>query len=115
MADSKYGLSDKDRDVQRFIEKTSGDSKFKDMLKLIMGGGSSTKKVDNFLQETEDAAMGAPQAPQLMSMHDYQVDPELYKTAKEIYETPGYDPSSKAEAKRQLDLMDAGLPRFPKV
>ena len=115
MADSKYGLSDKDRDVQRFIEKTSGDSKFKDMLKLIMGGGSSTKKVDNFLQETEDASMGAPQAPQLMAMHDYQVDPELYKTAKEIYETPGYDPSSKAEAKRQLDLMDAGLPRFPKV
>ncbi len=115
MADSKYGLSDKDRDVQRFIEKTSGDSKFKDMLKLIMGGGSSTKKVDNFLQETEDAAMGAPQAPQLTAMHDYQVDPELYKTAKEIYETPGYDPSSKAEAKRQLDLMDAGLPRFPKV
>ena len=37
------------------------------------------------------------------------------KTAKEIFETPGYDPASKAEAKRQLDLMDAGLPRFPKA
>ena len=115
MADSKYGVSDKDRDIQRFLEKTSGDSKFKDMLKLIMGGGSSTKKVDNFLQETEDSFMGAPQSPQLTAMHDYQVDPELYKTAKEIYETPGYDPASKREAKRQLDLMDAGLPRFPKV
>ena len=44
MADSKYGISDKDRDIQRFLEKTSGDSKFKDMLKLIMGGGTSTKK-----------------------------------------------------------------------
>ena len=35
------------------------------------------------------------------------------ESAKEIFETPGYDPASKAEAKRQLDLMDAGLPRFP--
>ena len=52
MADSKYGLSDKDRDVQRFLEKTSGDSKFKDMLKLIMEG-NSTKKVDNFLDNQE--------------------------------------------------------------
>ena len=115
MADSKYGVSDKDRDIQRFLEKTSGDSKFKDMLKLIMGGGTSTKKVDNFLQEAEDKFIGAPQTPTLTAMHDYQADPELYKTAKEIYETPGYDPASKAEAKRQLDLMDAGLPRFPKV
>ena len=115
MADSKYGVSDKDRDIQRFLEKTSGDSKFKDMLKLIMGGGSSTKKVDNFLQEAGDKFIGAPQTPTLTAMHDYQADPELYKTAKEIYETPGYDPASKAEAKRQLDLMDAGLPRFPKV
>ena len=28
-------------------------------------------------------------------------------------DSPGYDPASKAEAKRQLDRMDAGLPRFP--
>ena len=52
MADSKYGLSEKDRDIQRFLEKTSGDSKFKDMLKLIMQG-NSTKKVDNFLDNQE--------------------------------------------------------------
>ena len=52
MADSKYGLSEKDRDIQRFLEKTSGDSKFKDMLKLIMEG-NSTKKVDNFLDNQE--------------------------------------------------------------
>ena len=49
----------------------------------------------------------------MASLHDYQKDPMIYQTAKEIYETPGYDPASKAEAKRQLDLMDAGLPRFP--
>ena len=103
MADSKYGLSEKDRDIQRFLEKTSGDSKFKDMLKLIMEG-NSTKKVDNFLTNQE-----------LLTMHDYQKDPMIYKTAKEIFETPGYDPASKAEAKRQLDLMDAGLPRFPEA
>tara|TARA_R100001509_G_scaffold137773_1_gene91800 strand:- start:1009 stop:1317 length:309 start_codon:yes stop_codon:yes gene_type:complete len=52
MADSKYGLSEKDRDIQRFLEKTSGESKFKDMLKLIMEG-NSTKKVDNFLDNQE--------------------------------------------------------------
>ena len=52
MADSKYGLSEKDRDIQRFLEKTSGDSKFKDMLKLIMQG-DNTKKVDNFLNNQE--------------------------------------------------------------
>ena len=52
MADSKYGLSEKDRDIQRFLEKTSGDSKFKDMLKLIMEG-NSTKKVDNFLDNQD--------------------------------------------------------------
>ena len=117
MADSKYGLNEKDRDIQRFLEKTSGDSKFKDMLKLIMEG-NSTKKVDNFLRETQPTEfMGGPQQPpiEFLAMHDYQKDPMLYKTAKEIYETPGYDPASKAEAKRQLDLMDAGLPRFPKA
>ena len=103
MADSKYGLSEKDRDIQRFLEKTSGDSKFKDMLKLIMEG-NSRKKVDNFLTNQE-----------LLTMHDYQKDPMIYKTAKEIFEKPGFDPASKAEAKRQLDLMDAGLPRFPEA
>tara|TARA_Y100000114_G_C11482500_1_gene196050 strand:- start:63 stop:449 length:387 start_codon:yes stop_codon:yes gene_type:complete len=55
MADSKYGLSEKDRDIQRFLEKTSGDSKFKDMLKLIMEG-NSTKKVDNFLRENREGS-----------------------------------------------------------
>ena len=92
------------------------------MFKKIMEGGTTTKKVENFLrgdQETE--FMGGQVNPtefmggQMTAMHDYQSDPELYKTAKEIYEQPGYDPASKREAKRQLDLMDAGLPRFPKV
>ena len=72
-----------------------------DFLKKILQG-ETRKKVENFLDQQ-----------QMISLHDYQKDPMLYQTAKEIYETPGYDPASKAEAKRQLDLMDAGLPRFP--
>ena len=75
-----------------------------EFLKKILEGSKTRKKVENFLGQQ-----------QMMAMHDYQKDPMLYKTAKEIYETPGYDPASKAEAKRQLDLMDAGLPRFPSV
>ena len=75
-----------------------------EFLKKILEGSKTRKKVENFLGQQ-----------QMMAMHDYQKDPMLYKTAKEIYETPGYDPRSKAEAKRQLDLMDAGLPRFPSV
>ena len=103
MADSKYGLNEKDRDIQRFLEKTSGDSKFKDMLKLIMEG-NSTKKVDNFLD-----------GDQMMAMHDYQKDPELRKNLLEIINTPGYDPDSVREAQRQIIRMNQGLPRFPGV
>ena len=94
-------LSDKDRN--KLIETYGKDSKFKNLLKNIFGSGTG-KKVENFLSTQE-----------MMAMHDYQKDPMLYKTAKEIFETPGYDPASKAEAKRQLDLMDAGLPRFPEA
>tara|TARA_R100001015_G_C4440331_1_gene34188 strand:- start:84 stop:395 length:312 start_codon:yes stop_codon:yes gene_type:complete len=101
---SQQGLSGRDRDINEFIKQEKDNPNFKDMFKKIMEGGSSTKKVENFLGEN-----------QMIVMHDYQKDPELYKTAKEIFETPGYDPASKAEAKRQLDLMDAGLPRFPKA
>ena len=84
-----------EEDMQRAIESYKGD-----FLKKILQG-ETRKKVENFL------------GGQQMAMHDYQKDPMIYQTAKEIYETPGYDPASKAEAKRQLDLMDAGLPRFP--
>ena len=89
-----------EEDMERAIETYSGTG---DFLKKILQG-ETRKKVENFLSNQE-----------MMAMHDYQKDPELYKTAKEIFETPGYDPASKAEAKRQLDLMDAGLPRFPKA
>ena len=103
MMDSlQSNLSDKDRN--KLIKTYGKDSKFKNLFKNIFGGGT-TKKVENFL-DTQN---------QMMAMHDYQKDPMLYKTAKEIYETPGYDPASKAEAKRQLDLIDAGLPRFPEA
>ena len=89
-----------EEDMERAIEAYSGTG---DFLKKILQG-ETRKKVENFLSNQE-----------MMAMHDYQKDPELYKTAKEIFETPGYDPASKAEAKRQLDLMDAGLPRFPEA
>ena len=105
MSDSlQSNLSEKDR--KNLLETYGKDSKFKNLFKNIFGGGT-TKKVENFLRET--------QPTEFLAMHDYQKDPMLYKTAKEIYETPGYDPASKAEAKRQLDLMDAGLPRFPEA
>tara|TARA_R100001015_G_C4467945_1_gene52596 strand:+ start:138 stop:530 length:393 start_codon:yes stop_codon:yes gene_type:complete len=130
MADPlQSNLSDQERN--KLIETYGKDSKFKNLFKNIFGSGTG-KKVENFLREQRDFN---PQTDfmqeipgyfdprtgkivredEMMAMHDYQQDPMLYKTAKEIYETPGYDPASKAEAKRQLDLMDAGLPRFPKV
>ena len=116
MSDSlQSNLSEKDRN--KLIETYGKDSKFKNLFKNIFGGGT-TKKVENFLRETQPTEfMGGPEQPptEFLAMHDYQKDPMLYKTAKEIYETPGYDPASKAEAKRQLDLMDAGLPRFPEA
>ena len=85
-----------EEDMQRAIESYKGD-----FLKKILQG-ETRKKVENFLDQQ-----------QMISLHDYQKDPMLYQTAKEIYEMPGYDPASKAEAKRQLDLMDEGLPSFP--
>jgi len=130
MADPlQSNLSDQERN--KLIETYGKDSKFKNLFKNIFGSGTG-KKVENFLREQRDFN---PQTDfmqeipgyfdprtgkivredEMIAMHDYQKDPMLYKTAKEIYETPGYDPASKAEAKRQLDLMDAGLPRFPKV
>ena len=88
-------------DIDEAIKAYTNNPSF---LKKILEGSKTRKKVENFLSNQ-----------QMMAMHDYQKDPELYKTAKEIFETPGYDPETKAEAKRQLDLMDAGLPRFPKA
>jgi len=116
MADPlQSNLSDPERN--KLIETYGKDSKFKNLFKNIFGSGTG-KKVENFLKENKPTEfMGGPQQQpiEFLAMHDYQKDPMLYKTAKEIYETPGYDPASKREAKRQLDLMDAGLPRFPKV
>ena len=89
-----------EKDMERAIDAYTGVDD--DFLKKILKGSETRKKVENFLG-----------GQQMASLHDYQKDPMIYQTAKEIYETPGYDPASKAEAKRQLDLMDAGLPRFP--
>ena len=94
-------LTGKDADVQNFLKMIKEKNSEKGMEGMLEKMSPTGKKVDNFL------------GGQTMAMHDYQKDPMIYQTAKEIYETPGYDPASKAEAKRQLDLMDAGLQRFP--
>ena len=102
MMNSQQGLGDRDRDIDEFIKQEKDNPNFKDMFKKIMGGGSSTKKVENFLGGGE-----------MVAMHDYQKDPELIKTLKEISTVPGYDPQSVAEANRQLRQIELGLPRFP--
>ena len=95
-------LSEKDRN--KLIETYGKDSKFKNLFKNIFGGGT-TKKVENFL-DTQN---------QMVAQHDYQKDPQYMKNVMEIINTPGYDPESVKEAKRQLRQMQLGLPRFPKA
>ena len=101
---SQQGLSGRDRDIDEFIKQEKDNPNFKEMFKKIMQGGSSTKKVDNFLGGN-----------QMMAMHDYQKDPELIKTLQEIINVPGYDPASVREAKRKMLRIRQGLPRFPKA
>ena len=95
-------LTGKDADVQNFLKMIKEKNSEEGMEGILEKMSPTGKKVQNFLGGGD-----------MTAMHDYQKDPMIYQTAKEIYETPGYDPASKAEAKRQLDLMDAGLPRFP--
>ena len=102
MMNSQQGLTGRDRDIDEFIRQEKDKPGFKEMFKKIMEGGSSTKKVENFLGEN-----------QMMVMHDYQKDPELRKNLMEIINTPGYDPDSVREAQRQIIRMNQGLPRFP--
>ena len=99
---SQQGLNSRDRDIDNFIRQEKVNPNFKEMFKKIMEGGTSTKKVENFLGGGE-----------MVAMHDYQKDPELIKTLKEISTVPGYDPQSVAEANRQLKQIELGLPRFP--
>ena len=102
MMNSQHGLGDRDRDIDEFIKQEKDNPNFKNMFNKIMKGGSSTKKVENFLGGN-----------QMMAMHDYQKDPELIKTLQEIINTPGYDPDSVLEAQRQMLRIRQGLPRFP--
>ena len=104
MMNSQQGLSGRDRDIDEFIKQEKDNPNFKDMFKKIMEGGSSTKKVENFLGGN-----------QMMAMHDYEKDPEIRKTLMEIINTPGYDSDSVREAQRQIIRMNQGLPRFPGV
>ena len=53
MMNSQQGLSGRDRDIDEFIKQEKDNPNFKDMFKKIMEGGSSTKKVENFLGENQ--------------------------------------------------------------
>ena len=94
--------SEQDKDAA--IRTYTGNPKFRDLLKKILGGSDTRKKVENFLGGGE-----------MVAQHDYQKDPQYMKNVMEIINTPGYDPQSVEEAKRQLRQMQLGLPRFPKA
>ena len=46
---SQQGLTGRDRDIDEFIKQEKDNPNFKEMFKKIMEGGTSTKKVENFL------------------------------------------------------------------
>ena len=50
---SQQGLTGRDRDIDEFIRQEKDKPGFKEMFKKIMEGGSSTKKVENFLGEKQ--------------------------------------------------------------
>ena len=104
MMNSQQGLGSRDRDIDEFIRQEKDNPNFQNMFKKIMEGGTTTKKVDNFLGGSE-----------MVAQHDYQKDPQYMKNVMEIINTPGYDPDSVREAQRQLMRMNQGLPRFPKA
>ena len=54
MMNSQQGLTGRDRDIDDFIKQEKDLPQFRDMFKKILEGGSSTKKVDNFLRENQE-------------------------------------------------------------
>ena len=58
---SQQGLGSRDRDIDEFIRQEKDNPNFKNMFNKIMEGGTTTKKVENFLGEN-----------QMTAMHDYQ-------------------------------------------
>ena len=50
---SQQDLTGRDRDIDEFIRQEKDKPRFKEMFKKIMEGGSSTKKVENFLGENQ--------------------------------------------------------------
>ena len=53
MMNSQQGLTGRDRDIDEFIRQEKDKPGFKEMFKKIMEGGSSTKKVENFLGQNQ--------------------------------------------------------------
>ena len=97
-------LSGKDADVQNFLKMIKEKNNEEGMEGMLEKMSPTGKKVQNFLGGGD-----------MTAMHDYQKDPQYMKNVMEIINTPGYDPESVKEAKRQLRQMQLGLPRFPKA
>ena len=57
---SQQGLTGRDRDIDEFIRQEKDKPGFKEMFKKIMEGGSSTKKVENFLGKQQMIANLTP-------------------------------------------------------
>ena len=87
---SRQGLTGRDRDIDDFIKQERGNPNFQDMIKRILGGGSSTKKVDNFLRENE----GFDSGTDFMQEIPGYLDPETGQIIREdqIASTP-YNPA----------------------
>ena len=73
---SQQGLTGRDRDIDEFIKQEKNNPNFKDMFNKIMGGGSSTKKVENFLKENQEGMDFMQEIPGY-------VDPQTGKVIKE--------------------------------
>ena len=87
---SRQGLTGRDRDIDDFIKQERGNPNFQDMIKRILGGGSSTRRVDNFLRENEGFD---PRTDFMQEIPGY-LDPETGQIIREdqIASTP-YNPA----------------------
>ena len=84
MMNSQQGLSGRDRDIDEFIKQEKDNPNFKDMFKKIMEGGSSTKKVENFLREN--------QMRNAFYARDSRLDPRTGKVIREDQMIAGMTP-----------------------
>jgi len=89
---SRQGITGRDRDIDDFIKQERGNPNFQEMFKRILGGGSSTKKVDNFLREQDDFNL----EPEVMQEIPGYFDPRTGKVIREdeiLRSTGPYNPA----------------------